>query len=80
MFNTFKTGHYVFSYYSIKVYALSSTTSLGALMRILRYICETMAVRVYYHKVQDCNLFGYSNSDCNGLCDKRKITLNLYLI
>ena len=45
---------------------------LVAAKRILKYICGTLDLGIRYHKVQNFNLVGYSDSDWDGSCDDRK--------
>ena len=51
-----------------------SSHHLGAAKRILKYICGTLDIIIHYHKVQNFNLVGYSDSDWAGSCDDRKST------
>ena len=40
-----------------------SSQHLGAAKIILKYICGTMDLRIYYPKIQNFNLVGYSDID-----------------
>ena len=51
-----------------------SSHHLGAAKRILMYICGTLDIIIHYHKVQNFNFVGYSDSDWAGSCDDRKST------
>ena len=51
-----------------------SSHHLGAAKRILKYICGTIDLGIHYHKVQNFNLVGYSDSIWAGSCDGRKST------
>ena len=40
-----------------------SSHHLGAVTRILTYICETLDLEIHYHMAQNSNLVRYSSSD-----------------
>ena len=45
---------------------IRSSYPLGAAKRILKYICGTMDLRIKYHKVENFNWVGNSDSDWAG--------------
>ncbi|XP_074277770.1 secreted RxLR effector protein 161-like [Silene latifolia] len=51
-----------------------SKQHLGAVRRILKYVADTTEYGIFYSKVSDFKLVGYTDSDWAGCLDDRKIT------